>query len=156
MDLFISLAVFIILITILTLTWDLYHIRLTKRFDYDDMVIKTLQLSDTMLKTAGEPSYWKNSTVKIVGLANNEREIDPDKLSELVAMDDGLDNDHFRNLMHIPLYDIYIVVKQLNVGGQATALATFGDIPSAKYTVNLIRYAKYRGVDVSFEVSLSQ
>ena len=56
-DLFISISIFIILVTIIILTIELYDIRLQSKFDYEDMVLKTFLAIDTLAKSKGNKSH---------------------------------------------------------------------------------------------------
>src|SRR3989344_9407637 len=83
-DLFIAISVFIILITITTLTWNLYNIRLTSRFDYDEMMLKGFQVSDLLVKSKGIPANWHvsyNTTLpQVIGLSENERILSAERI----------------------------------------------------------------------------
>ena len=51
------------MITITSVLWNLYHVRLLNRMEYDDLVVKSFEVSDLMLKTPGEPDNWDYLTL---------------------------------------------------------------------------------------------
>jgi hypothetical protein len=59
-DLFVALAIFIVLIIVTTTIWNLYNVRLRNRMAYDDIAIKSFQVSDILLKTGGNPLNWNS------------------------------------------------------------------------------------------------
>ncbi len=169
-DLFIAISVFIILITIITLTWNLYNIRLQNRFDYDDMMIKAFQVTDSLVKGRGVPADWEtrdqkigNSNVQVLGLSENERflseqkvkvfSLDPSKSTNPNAK---LDDQTLKNTLKINLYNYYFVLRHLNgtVTGCPTECNTRGTFPSGNYVVNLARLAMYQGQPVYLEFAV--
>src|SRR3989344_3394440 len=87
-DLFIAIAVFIILITITTLSWQLYNIRLNSRLDFDDIILKTFVVTDTLVKSPGSPGDWERdpTKAKIVGFARKDRVLDEAKVQAFLAL----------------------------------------------------------------------
>jgi hypothetical protein len=170
-DLFISISVFIILITIITLTWNLYNIRLQSRFDYDDMMIKTFQATDSLLKGRGVPADWEtrdqkvgNSNVQVLGLSENERFLSEQKV-KVFALDPSkyptnpnarLDDAVLKSTLKINLYNYYFVLRHLNgtVTGCPTACNSRGTFPSGNYVVNLARLVMYQNQPVYMEFAV--
>lgn len=146
MDLFVAISVFIILTTILTLTWDLYNIRINNRFTYDDMVLKTLQISDILVRTQGIPPDFVPQSAQSIGLARRDYTLDNRRVARVAAMNES----DFKNIMKINLYEFYLVVRDQS----GAANATLGKPPAGKSTVNLLRYVMYDGRQVGFEFSL--
>ncbi len=146
-DLFIAIAVFIILITITTLTWDLYNIRLDIRIDYDDMMIRAFQISDSLVKSSGYPGDWeKTSNPSIIGLAEADRVLSKDKVSKFTS----LNYNNVKDKMKINLYDYYFLIR--NAGGDP--IITSGVSPSGNYVVNLARIVVYDNEPAIMEFAL--
>lgn len=164
-DLFIAISVFIILITITTLTWNLYNIRLTSRFDYDEMMLKGFQVSDLLVKSKGVPADWHiayNTTYpnernfntdihpqQVIGLADNERILSPERVDAFKDISDA-NPQIIKNALKINLYNYYFVIR--NQTGYP--LVNSGNFPSGKYTVNLARIVSYRDQPVILEFAI--
>ena len=152
-DLFIAISVFIILITITTLTWNLYNIRLTSRFDYDEMMLKGFQVSDLLVKSKGIPADWHlsyNETApKIIGLADNERILSSERIDAFKDLSDR-NSTIVKDALKINLYNYYFVVR--NQSG--VPLLNSGLFPSGKYAVNLARLALYNNQPVIVEFAI--
>lgn len=148
-DLFIAISVFIILITIITLTWNLYNIRLVNRFEYDDMIIKTFQVSDALSKSKGVPDNWEflkdKTQILVVGLAENERKISTQKLTQFI----DLNETEIKEKMNINLYNFYFTIRN-----QTQVLVSHGRIPTGKKSVNIARLVIYNGKPSIMEFAL--
>ena len=142
-DLFIAISVFIILITITTLTWNLYNIRLQNRFDYDDMMIKTFQVTEALVKSGGVPPDWEAqgdfSNLQVIGLSHNERFLSEAKVQKF-ANTVELDDTTLKDTLKINLYEYYFVLRHLN----GTIIHSRGSFPSGNFAVNLARLVIYQ------------
>jgi len=165
-DLFVAIAIFITLVTITTTMWNLYSSRLSGRVAYDDMVVKSFQLSDVMFKTSGNPSTWETldfssqgdiDSLMYVGMVDNQDQITYDKVVGLGSLiNEG--NETLKDIFHIGQYNFNF--KMLNATG--SLMYDFGDpIVHSKYVVNLAKtmifldeYDIQKAVTV--EVSLSR
>ena len=140
-DLFIAIAIFIVLITITTIMWHLYNLRFDARIDYDTMVLKTYQIVDTMVKSPGFPDNWEQDTANVVaiGLASGDRILSKEKVSAFDKMSSD-DMDNVKEIMHIALYDYYFVLKDPETN---QVVVSAGSAPRGKFTVNLGRLVMY-------------
>lgn len=152
-DLFIAVAVFVILVTIITLSWDLYQIRFDKKLEYDDMIIKAFHASDSLIKSKGVPSYWEklhdeppNLLPSEIGLVYAERTIDEKKLAEFRE----LPYNKMKDIMKLTPYNIYWVLKHEN----GTIAITYGSPPTGKLNVNLARLVIYQNKVYIMEFSV--
>lgn len=147
-DLFIAVAVFVILMTIITVTWNLYSIRLEITFSYDDMVVRGFQISDSLVKSPGNPEDWEKnaSGVNQIGLANDDHILSQEKVSAFL----GMSNEDIKNALNVNLYDFYFVIRE----AEGTVLISKGNIPSGKYTVNLARIVQYADKTRVMEIAL--
>src|SRR3990167_5534403 len=115
-DLFVSVSVFIILMIILTITWDLYSVRLSNRMEYDDMILKTFLISDVLAKQEGVPFDWELQanptylTIDQIGLAERRGLLSTNKTEKFRAMT----NDDVSKLLNIGLYKHYFSIRDLN------------------------------------------
>lgn len=157
---------FIILITIITLTWNLYNIRLTSRFDYDEMMLKGFQVSDLLVKSKGVPADWQNNynittprplppnpadilPPQIIGLADNERILSPEKIDAFKDISDAHPQ-IVKDALKINLYNYYFVIR--NQTGMP--LLNTGLFPAGRYAVNLARIVLYNNQPVIMEFAI--
>ena len=162
-DLFIAISVFIILITITTLTWNLYNIRLTTRFDYDEMMIKGFQTSDLLVKSKGIPGDWHtnyNDTgntndirvikpQQLIGLADNERVLSVERVAAFKDISDAKPQ-IIKDALKINLYNYYFVIRNQT----GNPITNTGFFPSGKYAVNLARIVLYNDQPAIMEFAL--
>lgn len=162
-DLFIAISVFIILITIITLTWNLYNIRLTSRLDYDEMMLKGFQVSDLLVKSKGVPANWQNNYNKttprqtpadinppqIIGLADNERILSPEKIDAFKDISDA-NPQIVKDALKVNLYNYYFVIRNQT----GVPLLNTGLFPAGKYAVNLARIVLYKDQPVIMEFAI--
>ncbi len=142
-DLFIALSIFIILMTVIALTWQLYTLRLSNRLDYDYMVLRAFQISDTLVKSQGYPTNWETivnlnnpQEVTVIGLVDNYMSLSPDKVDKFSFMNYTEVQKKFK----IGQYNYYFVLKDL----QGAPIKSSGLPPAGKYTVNLARVLYYQ------------
>ena len=155
-DLFIAVAVFIVLVTITTLIWNLYNVRLDSRIDYDNMVLKAYHISDTMLKSTGDPVNWERSaspinTINTLGLASDDHIISEKKLLTFSTLSSTQeDYDILKDKMNINLYDYYLKLKLID----GTPIILTGNAPRGKFAVNLARLVIYESEPHILEVTI--
>ena len=150
-DLFIAISVFIILITIMTLTWNLYNLRLQNRFDYDDMMTKAFQVSDVLIKSKGNPVDWEtdpNSTI-VIGLSSNDRIISKTKV-ETFTDEDLFNESKLKDILKVNQFNYYFVLRHLN----GTLIHTRGLFPSGNLAINLARLVLYDDIPVFLEFAV--
>ncbi len=151
-DLFIAVAIFIVLVTITTLIWNLYNARLESRLDYDTIVLKTYAIVDALVKSPGSPERWELvpdaqlSGVLQVGLAEQDHVIDEAKITRFAQLADpafsgGTTYDTLRDVLKIGLYQFYFVLKD----AKKQNVFVSGQLPQGKFAVNLARIVMYRG-----------
>jgi hypothetical protein len=144
-DLFIALAIFVVLIIVTTTIWNLYNVRLRNRMSYDDIVIKSFQVSDMLLKTAGNPSnwdsmYWNNEdfspaeveSIIYPGLMEKDLFISYDKIKALREFNES----NIKKKFHAGQYNFGIKVMN-STGGMMYSLGHSGG--TSKFSINLAR-----------------
>lgn len=153
-DLFIAIAVFIVLITITTIIWDLYTIRLKMRQEFEDMVIKSIQISDQLVKSSGYPLDWEFKIfsdpdyIKIIGLAYDDRKLSTEKIN---AFRTNITDQKVKDLFNIGLYNYYFTIKEKN----GSILLAKGNNPVGSFnTVNLARIIVYKNEPRIMEFAL--
>jgi hypothetical protein len=153
-DLFVAIAIFIVLVTITTLTWDLYNARLESSIDYDTMVIKAYYIADTFVKSPGYPVNWESYsnpelTTSTIGLASSDRVLADAKVGTFASLS-TTQYDAVRTVLRLSLYDYYFVLRDTN----NTVIYSAGKIPQGKFAVNLARLAVYQNKPVIMEFAV--
>ncbi len=147
-DLFVAVGIFIILVTITSVLWNLYQVRLVNRIEYDDLVTKTFEMSDMMLKTPGYPDNWDylilageitKDDIQYIGLVEEELKIPYNKTA---AMDSALlQEDGIREIFRAGSYRLGIRIR--NHAGDE--VYTMGRVSGgSKFSVNLGRDVLYQ------------
>ncbi len=149
-DLFVAVAIFIVLITITTLIWNLYNVRLEARLDYDTMLLRGYHIVEGLIRSPGFPEQWQTAsspelTTQFFGLAEEDHVLSEEKINAFVALSDPLPSGsaypEMKNVMKIALYEYYFLLKTEN-GNPAYSAGSF---PTGKYTVNLARLVIFKG-----------
>lgn len=142
-DLFVAVSVFIILIIILTITWDLYNVRLQTRMEYDEMILKTFLISDALVKSEGVPFDWDDNptpsvaTIRQLGLADRRGILSDKKVEKYLS----LSNADVKDILNIGLYNYYFLIRDVN----GTPYVSRGAVPQGKLAVNSGRIVVYKG-----------
>ncbi len=147
-DLFVAIGIFIVLITITSVLWNLYHVRLVNRMDYDDLVIKNFQITDFLLKTPGSPANWDSlytrelinyDAIAYVGLVEGDFRVPYNKTYALT----NLTEENVKEIFHAGQYRLGIRIKNITGGD----VYTFGRVSgSSKFSVNLARNIMYEEI----------
>ncbi|MFH1317271.1 MAG: hypothetical protein ABII01_07155 [Candidatus Woesearchaeota archaeon] len=130
-DLFIAIFVFMILITIILVSWRIYSLRLNNNVAYRDMTERVYYISDILVKSQGFPEDWEDNPLyqenpDILGLADSPRNISIDKVAWMESID-GDDRDKIKDLLKIRGYLYSIVISDFE---SDTHLVEFGDTPA--------------------------
>lgn len=144
-DLFVAVGIFIILITITSVLWNLYNVRLLNRLEYDDLVVKSFEISDLLLKTPGQPDNWdylalnggSAEDIMFLGLVEEELRIPFNKTEGM----DALGEDVIRDIFHAGQYRLGIRIRN----DIAEEMYVMGKVSGgSKFSVNLGRDVLYQ------------
>lgn len=134
-DLFMALIIFAILLVAIVGTWNHYLVRADERIVYGDMTIKAMQLADTLVKSPGYPDIWDESSVDIIGLAVDDRELSTDKMHNFTNMSEAA----IKEKMKIKNYDFYFSLKTID----GSINITHGSNISGTQAATIRRYVIY-------------
>ncbi len=145
-DLFVAIGIFIVLITITTVLWNLYNIRLANRVDYDGLAIKAFQVSDLLLKTPGNPDNWDylvlnegadSTAIEHIGIIQGELKVPYNKTLALAALNET----EIKKTFHASQYRLGIRIRNAN----STEIYNVGKVSgTSKFAVNLARNILYQ------------
>ena len=150
-DLFISIAIFIILIVAIIISWNTYSIRLKDRIIYDDMLYNAYQITDLLVNSQGEPSNWNYSNVQVIGLAHNDHNISTNKLNALY----NLSYSKSKELFNIERYEFYL---QITNSSNYNLVNPYGNIsiPSSEDVTKIRRYVIYENKEAVLQLTIWQ
>jgi len=134
-DLFMAASVFVILLTTIIFSWNLYYTRLNEKIAYNDIMVNAFQISDLLVKSKGKPSIWNSTNVEIVGLAEYDRNISTQKVNSF----NNMSYNELKELFNAERYEFYFQIKHLN----GTAMDSHGMEFNGTYSINIRRYVMY-------------
>ncbi len=155
-DLFISVTVFIVIITILIPVWDNFTKRLDSKIDYDDLNEKALKVTDLLVESRGVPDKWENDPddVEIIGLVSDDRVLSSEKIKEFIDIEyDGL-----KEIFNIESYDFYFRIIDsdnsiIKIEGEDVELGIKPSL-SSEEVITIKRIAVNGGSEVIVEFTL--
>ena len=145
-DMALSLMIFFSALISVTLAWNYISGDIIERQGISEMQLKSMTVSDSLIRTSGIPSNWNESTVTVLGLAESDNVLNAAKVSELVSMSYSKS----RSLLDISPYEYYFEVTDIN--GTVYTNTSQPISPDASIVIPALRYATYneRIVKVTF------
>ena len=156
-DLIMSAVIFIALIIITTSVFYFYSLRIEDAIVNEDLQIKSMQITDLLIKTKGAPYNWEDdpNNVNIIGLVTSDRKFSTVKLREFVKLDENTIKEKF----NIEGFNFYLTLKDLNgalygIGdGDTSEVGTKPDL-TAKNIITIKRIGLYNGQKSFMEFTL--
>lgn len=147
-DLFVAVAIFILLMSIVVIGWSRYTRKLDNKISYEEMQIKTFQTTNLLTKNQGKPTGWEKNpgSVEILGLASRDRILSAAKVNGFA----NLSYENATKFLNIRIYDFYFQIKDF----ENNTLTSAGKIPAGDYSVGLKRYVIYENEKAIFEFIL--
>ncbi len=142
LDFAMSLMIFMSAFFAIMFGWNYINTSTLENQAMRELQLKALSLSDSLIRTQGIPAYWNESTVEVVGLAEEENVLNVTKVQYLVDMS-GTDYDRLRSIMDIGFYDFYLEVEDLN--GTVYKNTTTPVSATSSIVIPIERYAMYKG-----------
>jgi hypothetical protein len=144
-DFAVSFVVFFMVLIPMLFLWNYVNTQQLNQRIVDDVEIKALAASDALVRTAGIPQDWNGTTVRSLGLADEENVLNSTKVGYLLSMD-------YATLkgMLTGGYDFNLTFSDLN----GTAYGGIGTSPANRTSVPVVRYAKYNERIVSVVLML--
>jgi uncharacterized membrane protein len=151
LDLTFSLIIFMTALFAVVFAWNYISATTLETEEMQKLQLKALTLSDSMIRTPGIPLNWNESTVEVIGLAQEENVLNITKVQCFVNMS-VTDYDRLKGLLDIGFYDLYLEVVDLN--GTVYKNTTTPIDPASPLVVPIERYAMYndRIVKVKFVI----
>lgn len=146
-DMFIALFIFVILIVFIASIWNQYNLKLDDTIVYEDMITKTFQISDVLIKSPGYPKIWNSTNVEVIGLAENDRMLSNEKVGNLTNMT----IDKIKENFHLGPYKFNFTLKTVN----GNEIASKGE-PLDGLIVNIKRYVIYEDEEAVMELALGR
>lgn len=139
-DLLLAMMVFIIIVLLISHTWNGVSVRAQDWEDRMEMQRRAYVASAFLIMSPGYPSNWNESTVKVLGLTTREQNvIDSSKFSEMQSMSGS----KIKELLNIEEYSLYINLSYY--GG--SSIGDVGTPPTENATeiTSIDSYVVYNG-----------
>jgi len=148
MDFVTSLVIFFLVLIPLLFIWNYVNIQSAEQRTLDEIEMLALTVSDSLIRTKGVPENWNSSNVNVIGLAEEENILDPEKVSEFLSM--GNNQYSLTKSILTGKYDFFFSITDLN----GTVYGTIGNKPPDRTVVPVERYCQYKGRIVKLEFAL--
>src|SRR3989344_3261884 len=111
-DFYAALMIATVLITLIIVSLNNYSVKLAQNQDANEMLLESLQISDSFVKTFGNPTSWEEDieTLNYIGLAEDDRILSENKVAQFANFSYDLTK------QHIKYYDYYFRI--LNYSGE--------------------------------------
>lgn len=137
-DLFIALAIFVLITAFIIYLWNDYNTKLNEDVEYERLQILAYQITNQLVKTQGLPKSWEKnpSGFDEIGLATSDRKLSTGKVDSFIS----LPYDSVRNALNLEGYGYSFKVKS----SANNVLKSSGEtIPEGTEAVGLERYVIY-------------
>lgn len=146
-DFFIALFIFSILLITIMVSWNNYNTKMNEKADYDLLVNKAFQISNSLVRSNGFPLDWTESSFQVVGLASEDRVLSQSRLDSFLNIPLNETSKEFRTYD----YDFYFVLKDIN----GLKISDYGtNITNAKKSATIRRYVVYNNEKATIEFTL--
>lgn len=138
LDLAVSMIIFIGALASVVFAWNFMSTGTIESQEMKSLQLKSLGISDSLMRTPGIPEDWNKSNVVVIGLVTDGL-LDRHKVEQLISMD------HNKTLQLLDLggYDFYFEISDINGTVYNNTLPVIS--PDAKIIVPSERYATYNG-----------
>ncbi len=146
LDMALSLMIFFSALLSIIMAWNFISADIFEGQEMREMQLKTMTVSDSLIRTPGVPENWTNDTVSVIGLAYDDNELDIQKVGEFANMSYS----RSRALLDVMPYNFYFEVRDINGTLYMNTSNPIGD--DASVVIPAIRYASFGGriVKVTF------
>jgi len=160
LDLFISALIFGLLVTTIMFTWNSYTLKIDKQIDYNTNLLRAYHITDLLTRFPGKPTSWEkynepqlgSNPIEIVGLAREDRILDPTKVSGFI----NLEYDLSREILGITDYDYYFKLTHIDGTDFDPVIESGEIINESEIVVTLTRYVIYNETEAVMEFWLQK
>lgn len=85
-DFSVSIVIFFLVMMFVIFAWSYLGFQNQQRMSFNQIENTALIVSDSLVRTAGEPESWNESSVETIGLASEENILDPGKVDSFINM----------------------------------------------------------------------
>jgi len=156
LDLYISAMIFSIIVATVLLTWNSYNVKIDKEIDDNTILLRSYHISDLLTRYPGKPTSWElypnmSDSVEIIGLASEDRVLDPIKVGKFLNFSD----DYLKSKLKIEGYNFYFRLAYINGTDFNPAIEKGTKVNSTKI-VSLKRYVIYNETETLLEFWLQK
>lgn len=136
-DFFVALGLFLIMLLVIIIEWNLYSSNLNDNIDYNTMLVRANQVADFLVTSEGIPANWtSDDDVQLPGLALIDRNISSQKVDYFIDLTSA-DVIEFFKLRSYSYNFSLVYVNGTMIAGSGQDLST------SNTTVNVRRYVTY-------------
>ena len=152
-DFAVSMTIFISLLVVVLFFWNYSNSQVFEKTQQEDLQDAIITVSDILVRNKGSPENWTAATVQSIGLANDEKILDQNKILNFTQ----IPYDQAKWLMGIGKYEFYFEMNyangsSVNLGGIDV---TAGQVPTNSASVSTIeRFVLFQGKITSVTLTL--
>ena len=134
LDFVTSVTVFLMVLIPLLFIWNYVNIQNEQQIFFDDVETSALFISDSLIRTKGNPEGWNTANVVQIGLAAKENTLNTTKVSYLISMG----NSEYNRTRTILTggYEFFLNLTDIN----GTSIGLIGSKPPDRMIVPIERY----------------
>lgn len=110
LDFIISAVIFCLALALILFAWSFTSTQTAAQGQLSDMESIGLEISDSLVRTPGQPQDWNSTSVQVIGLASDEGVLDQTKVDRFV----NLSYEQAKQLLGLGLYEFYFELRDLN------------------------------------------
>ena len=153
LDFIVSMMIFMTVVIALMFFWSYASLQVGEQITLDRLQDTAITVSDLLVRSPGVPEDWTLSTVTIIGLAREEKVLDPGKVYEFTRIPYST----AQKLLRVAPHNFYLEILTPN-GSVVTVnntLVTAGSLPaSARTVVPISRFVLLDGEIVRLNLQL--
>ena len=146
-DFFIALFIFSVLLISIMFSWNNYNSKINEKIEYDLLINKAFQISNSLVRSSGFPPGWTEENVQIIGLASEDRVLSQSKIDSFAEFPLNTTAKEFKTYD----YTFYFILKDIN-GNKIVDYGT--NMTNAKKSATIRRYVVYNDEKATIEITL--
>lgn len=105
-----SMVIFALMMGIVIFSWNYAIQNSTDQVNLNVLENDVMMISDTLIRVPGLPEDWDASSVRVIGLANEENVLNKTKVIQFI----GMDYNQTKSLLGIANHEFYFEIRHLN------------------------------------------
>lgn len=147
-DLFISITLFLLLLTFFFFMWNKYTLRLADLGRHNELELLAFQTADLLTLSPGIPSVWEENTnaLQVPGLASRPGVLSPQKVNAFM----NISYNTTISLLNLDRFELYLLLKKKD-----HAVFEIGQYPT-RQSIRIQRRVVYQNESATLDIVLWQ